>query len=146
MSNGKSQRYFDKCSSPGYFRKCGISTFSRDAITDDPLKSPDMQNTESSGTVTAELKVDLMYQPEVPDVAEALVESTTHVYPPRLAIEAIESYLTPRKMTAYKRKEAKGESGANDLGCHLDVLDELSRGEAANNTPPQAMNMKSILS
>ena len=73
--------------------------------------------TQSPDTVIAELKVEVMSLPEVPDDAEVLAESTAHVCPPRLAIKAIGSSLTPRKMAGYKRNEAKGESGANDPAC-----------------------------
>ena len=90
------------------FRKCGISPFSRDTVSMDLVKKQDV------GTVVAELTLDVVSPSEVPADVEVLADGTSLICPPSLALDAIESSLTPRKMSAYQRRDAKGDTCDKD--------------------------------
>ena len=103
------------------FKKCGIAPLCEDAIGVELVKkSPSVEreageaNQQDEGTVIAELTLDVVSPSQVPADVEVLTADACDVCPPRLALEAIQNSLTPKKFAAYKRRESNGDIGEKD--------------------------------
>ena len=106
------------------FRKCGIAPFSRNAISQELIKScgkePQSSTMEAptmgQETIIAELSLDVISPSQVHTDVEVLTEAegTSRACPPLLALEAIENSLTPMKLAAYRRRDAKCDGGVDD--------------------------------
>ena len=116
---------FEKTFTPsliiGAFKKCGIAPHCQDAISVELVKkSPpvereaDQANHQGEGTVIAELTLNVVSPSQVPADAELLTTGACDVCPQRLALEAIQNALTPKKFAAYKRSESNGDIGEKD--------------------------------
>ena len=74
----------------------------------DREKKPDV------GTVVVELTLDVVSPSEVHADVEVLAEATSLTCPPSLALDAMESSMTPRRMSAYQCRDGKGDTYNKD--------------------------------
>ena len=108
------------------FKKYGIAPLCEDAISVELVKkSPPIEreaneaNHQVEGTVIAELTLDVVSPSHVLADVVVLTAGACDVCPLRLALEAIQNPLTPKKFAAYKRRESNGDIGEKNRRWYI---------------------------